>query len=79
MAKSQLIGVTLEFEDGAYEVSDEVTLMYISAPDMYKILKLMLDDFENGLLDIPPKFVREMKKLVGTDAESIRGNFKLKK
>lgn len=60
---SELVGVTLEFEDGVH-VSKNVERIYMAAPEMYKVLKDMAFLADEGDLDLPAGLLRRIKQIL---------------
>lgn len=78
---NDLVGVTLEFEDGRKETSDAVTQMYMAAPDMYAILKTIEEMYDDGNLNLPDPLIQEIKEVLSceedkNDPDVIRGCFR---
>lgn len=76
---NDLVGVTLEFEDGTTETSDSVTRLYMAAPDMYAILKDIEKMHEDGTANLPEEIIAAIRGVLEDEEEDpniIRGFFR---
>lgn len=61
-----LLGVTLEFKDGE-EVSEDVTRLYMAAPEMYRLLDEIAGMDSRGEVNIPDQTMKRIIEVLSLE------------